>query len=307
MRLALPIVSLLLSIGCAMRPPAAWRVSGTTLVPPGVRNLAVERATVGKVVMDRATLEKQPRGWLADWAARRGDPGLAERVLDSLPLSDATRLRLTRDSDIRAGFRDLTPDKRLQVITATAAEAPMEITKISGTDTSLQVDLTGAAPAAAGREVAWYGFERRPGGGARIVPVVPGAANYYAGFGPQAAYFRFFYMADQMSVVVGASSYDKLPRDLDSCNQPDGPQCIAVPPKVGVNVYTRVMVNGEAVVVSAPTVGHIIQAMKKRPEEVLPTLTIAKPYRGRQTPVKFDRSDPAILDLMLEGNEEIRW
>jgi hypothetical protein len=302
-------MTLLLSIGCAVRRPAAWRISGALLVPPGVESLAVDHAVVRtkcvsghKLAIDRSELDKKPRGWLADYAARCGEPALSERVLDSLPLSAVTRVRLMRQADIGLGFLDLTPDMRLEVITAKSADTPMQITNISGTDASLQVDLTGAPPAAVSREVAWYGFEGR-----RMVPIVPGVINYYAGFGPQAAYFRFFYMADQMSVVVGAPSFDKLPRDLNSCDKPGGPQCIAVPPKVGVNVYTRVMVNGQAVVVSPATVGGVIRASKKRPDEVLPTLAISKPYRGRQTAVKFDRTDPAILNLLLEGNEEIRW
>ena len=295
--------------GCAVRRPAAWRVSGATVVPPGVANLAVDHAVIPtkcvagrRLTVDRAELEKRPVAWLSDFAGRCGEPELAERVLDSLPLTAAMRIRLTRDGNVREGFFDLTPDMRLQVITAKSVDAPMQITNISGTDSSLQVDLTGAVPAAAAREVSWYGFERR-----RLIPIVPGAINYYAGFGPRAAYFRFFYMADQMSVVAGAPSFDKLPRDLDLCDKPGGPQCIAVPPKVGVNVYTRVMVNGQAVVVSPAMVRTVIAAAKKRPEEVLPTLTITKPFRGKQTAVKFDRQDPAILNLLLEGNEEIRW
>jgi hypothetical protein len=313
MRHVLPVSTLLLiATGCVGRKPAAWRVSGAVLAPPGVANLAADHATVKtacapgrKFTVDRADLEKRPRGWLSEWAAKCGDPGLAERVLNAVPLSAAGRIRLTSDADIRTGFFDLTPNMRLEVITATSA--PMEITSVTGTDKSLQVDLTGAVPAAAGREVAWYGFEPRSGGGSRLVPIVPGATNYYTAFGPQAAYFRFFYMADQMSVVAGAPSFDKLPRALDACDKPDGPQCIAVPPKVGVNVYTRVMVNGQAVVVSSATLRTVILATKKRPEEALPTLTITKPYRGRQTPVKFDRADAAILNFQLSGDEQIRW
>src|SRR6476646_2756411 len=97
-----------------------------------------------KLAIDRAELDKKPRGWLADYAARCGEPVLPERVLDSLSLSAVTRVRLMRQADLGLGFLDLTPDMRLEVITAKSANTPMQITNISGTDASLQVDLTGA-------------------------------------------------------------------------------------------------------------------------------------------------------------------
>jgi hypothetical protein len=314
---------LLLATGCAVRQPAAWRLSGQVLVPPGVTNVAASRAMVTvpraavcpgndaigverrKLVVDRTALEKEPRGWLADWSARCGMS--PERILDSLPLDSLNRIRLIRDSDVRAGFLDLTAAMRLQVITPTNVEKPLDIVNVSGTDKSLNVDVTGSERAIVGREVSWYGFEPRPGGGARIVRVSPGTQDYYAAFSLRAAYFRFFYMADQMSVVAGVPSFDKLPRDLEGCGKPGGVECVSVPPKVGVNVFTRVMVNGEAVVVASPTVRAVIQTAKRRPEDVLPTLAITKLYQGKQTPLKFDRSKPDILNLWLVGNEEIRW
>jgi hypothetical protein len=316
---------LLFLAGCAVRQPAAWRLTGTVLTPPIVQAAITTKSaeiangcTSGdairiehrkrrvRLAIDGAALEQQPRGWLAQWSARCGPP--AERILDSVPLDSATRIRLIRDADIRAGFLDLTLATRLQVITPTTAQKPLDIVNISGTDKSINVDVRGAELAFTGREVSWYGFEPRPGGGTSIVRVSPGAQNYYSGFSAETAWFRFFYMADRTSVVVGASSFDKLPRDLAACGKPGGPECISVPPKVGVNAYMRLRVNGEDLVVPySATVRNVIQSAKKRPEEVLPTLVITKLFGSEQVPLTFDRSKPDILNLWLVGNEEIQW
>jgi hypothetical protein len=311
MRRICSILPLFAFAGCAVRQPAAWRLSGVVLVPPGVANLSVSRTSVRacgrRQTIERAELERQPRGWLSNWAARCSEPTLSDRVLDSLPLESLTRIRLLRESDIRAGYLDLSPASRLEVISQTSAPKPLDIISIAGTDKVLNVDLKGPAPdAGITRQVTWYGFEPRLGGGSRIMLLSPAATNYYR-FSQAVAYYRFFYMADQMSMVVGAPSFDQLPRDLEGCGKPGPFECIAVPPKVGVNVFTRVMVNGAPVVVVVPTVRSVIAAAKKRPEDVLPGLTIAKPYRGRQVAVKFDRSSSEILNLYLAGDEEIRW
>src|SRR5262249_59427681 len=74
--------------GCATRPPAAWRLTGNVLTPPGMRNGAIAEGTFVtaktapldacprgaairldprkrqlQVTVDRAALEKQPAGW----------------------------------------------------------------------------------------------------------------------------------------------------------------------------------------------------------------------------------------------------
>ncbi len=45
----------------------------------------------------------------------------------------------------------------------------------------------------------------------------------------------------------------------------------------------------------------------RRVEEVLPSLTVRKPYGGKLVDVVFDRSSGAILDMMLLGGESISW
>jgi hypothetical protein len=69
----------------------------------------------------------------------------------------------------------------------------------------------------------------------------------------------------------------------------------------------RIEVNGAPVNVPYnATVRNVIQAAKKRPEEVLPTLTITKPFAGRPVPIDFDRTKQDILSLALTGDERIR-
>jgi hypothetical protein len=79
---------------------------------------------------------------------------------------------------------------------------------------------------------------------------------------------------------------------------------------VGINPYLEVSVNGKLLAVPAhmpPTVRSVIQAAKARTDVVLPTLAITKPYRGKPTPVEFDRTKADVLGMVLSGDEEIRW
>jgi hypothetical protein len=50
-------------------------------------------------------------------------------------------------------------------------------------------------------------------------------------------------------------------------------------------------------------------AGKRREEmmETLKTLTITRPFAGRQVAVQFDRTKPDVLDLVMLGNETVRW
>lgn len=338
---------LLVAAGCAVRPPATWRLAGAVLTPPDVANASVAQRTFTsqraaahgvcprdeavnveahkgrlKVTVNRAALEKQPKGWLADWAAQaetaqcvgsgQGEV-LAERVLEAVPLATGTGFRLMHSDDIRAGFVDLGPNNRLQVISLTVRPGTSEnapggdIASVTGTDRSLQVTMTGT-PDVIGHETFWYAFQPRPGGGARLVEPRPAPLKSYFAFGPEIGFYRMFYKSDQTMVLVGARSRDRLPRDLDACGKPDGPVCITPPRRVGVNPYLTVMVNGAAITAPlAATVRNVIQAAKARPENVLPTLNITKPYAGKQVAVEFDRARQDVLSLVLTGNEEIRW
>jgi hypothetical protein len=354
------VFPLLLAVsGCAVRGPATWRLSGQVLTPPGVpsdtlaqRTYIVDRAGARgacpndeavaidarksrlKITVSRPALEKQPRGWLADWAARaeagqcvgagQGE-ALAESVLESLPLGSATHRTLMRAGDLRAGYTDLGPGNALEVISpilragADANQSIGEIEKLSGSDAHIQVELK-TTPDLLGRETALYAFESKPGGGARLAvvsaqsfiqgrvePLAAPKKNYFT-FTDGVAYFRLFYMSDMRAMVVGAPAHDKLPKEATACDRPAGLQCITLPPLVGVNVRQVVSVNGKPMFLgSGATVRDVIQTARRKPEEVLPTLAVTKSYAGKPAPVAFDRSKLDILGLTLTGYEEIRW
>jgi hypothetical protein len=350
----LPVI--LITGGCAVRHPAAWRLQDQILTPPGAGRgaftaqrgnargacpgadaVAVDaRKGKLKITVNRGALEQQPRGWLADWAARaEGDrclapgqaPVLAERVLDSVPLTTSVRFRLLRADDVRAGYIDLGPENRLEVISpilrpGASEDAPLiEETGITGTDRSINVTLK-ASPDLIGHETAWYAFEPKPDGGTRIAAIAaetsiqrqveprPEPAKNYFTFGPETGFYRLFYKADQTAVIVGTASRGQLPKDLDGCNQPGGPTCITIPKRVGVNPLLVMNVNSKPITIPAhmpPTVRSIIVAAKLRPEDILPTISLTKPYDGKPLPVQFDRSKRDILELVLAGDEVISF
>ena len=355
--LVLPLV--LVTAGCAVRGPSTWRLAGPTLTPPGVPNDALAQRTFTlnrsgargpcptadavaivarkdrlKITVNRPALEKQPRGWLADWAAsaetgRCVAPGQAEvlaaMVLESLPLASATRLRLMRSDDVRAGYTDLGSESGLEVISpivkpGTDPNAPvLEAGNTTGSGNSITVELK-TSPNLLGHETALYRFEPKQGGGTRMVVIsaqssiqgrvesLPAPARNYFTFTPDAAFYRLFYESDMRAVVVGAPSRDRLPKDLSGCSATSGLQCIALPPLVGVNTRQFVSVNGRPMVVGpGATVRSVIQAARRRPEDVLPTLAVTKSYAGKPAPLVFDRSKQDILGLALTGNEELRW
>jgi hypothetical protein len=347
---------ILITGGCAVRQPAAWRLQDKILTPPGAGRGAftasrgdARGACPGadavavdahrgklKVTVNRAALEQQPRGWLADWAARaeadRCLPAgqasaMAGRVLDSVPLTSGVRFRLLRADDVRAGYIDLGPENRLEVISpilrpGASEDAPLiEEAGISGSDRSINVTLK-ASPDLIGHETAWYGFEPKPGGGTRIAAISAetsiqrqveprsGPAKNYFTFGPETGFYRLFYKADQTAVIVGTASRGQLPKDLDGCDRSGGPKCITIPKRVGVNPLLVMKVNGKPVTIPAhmpPTVRSVLLAAKLRPDEILPTVSVTKPYDGKPLPVQFDRSKRDILELVLAGDEVISF
>jgi hypothetical protein len=326
---------LLLLAGCA-KPPSAWRLTGQVLTPPRVANPSVEHAIVRvpratdctpkrKLSVDRAELEKRDRGWLADWSERCGDPSLAARVLEAVPLTTGVGFRLMHADDVRAGFVDLGPGNRMEVLSPIVREgtdenAPLiEEQSVAGTDQRIEVVLK-TSPNLVGQEAAFYGFEPKAGGGSRIVPIsatarvrgiempLERAGKNYFTFTGQTGYYRMFFKPEeQTAVMVGAAARDQLPRDLAGC---DKVECITLPKRVGINPYLEVSVNGKLLAIPAhmpPTVRAVLQAAKVRAQDVLPTLAITKPYAGKPAPVEFDRTKLDVLGLVLSGDEAIRW
>jgi hypothetical protein len=285
-----------------------------------------------KVAVDRAALEKHEKGWLAEWTDQCFDPGqrrlMAARVLESVPLTTGAGFRLMHADDIRAGFIDLGPGNRVEVISpilrdGAPQDAPLvEETAVGGTDRRIEVTLK-ASPNLVGHETAWYSFEPKDGGGTQVAPISANASvrgiampleaparNYFT-FTKAIGFYRLFYKPEEeTAVMVGALSRGQLPRDLGACGKSGGPECITLPKRVGINPYLEVSVNGKAMAVPAhmpPTIRSVIQAAQTRADAVLPTLAILKPYAGKPMPVEFDRTKQDILGLVLSGDEQIRW
>ena len=285
------------------------------------------------VTVHREALLRQPRGWLAAWIDRAETEGclpagqgmsFAARILESLPLPAGAAHGLMR-ADGRTNYVDLIAGNRLQVVTpilrpgspVDTADRPM---KVSGTDKSLVVEME-APPDLIGFETALYDLQPKPAGrGSTIVPVSaqvhvdgkveakPGPAANLFRFPPDVGFYRLFYKADQSEILALAATRAGLTADPDSCDRPGGPVCFAIPRGVGVNPYMRIEVNGTPMTVAiGATVRSLLQGAKMSADAVLPTLTITKPFKGRPTPMEFDRTRQDILDLVLTGDEQIRW
>lgn len=239
---------------------------------------------------------------------------MASRILESVPLGLTTPYRLLHASVSRDGYLDLGPESRLEVITPIGTPNPsMETQSVEGSGHSLMVTVK-TSPEFIGIERAWYmvGF-----GG--VVPIraeahIQGkveqrtgpAANPFAGFA--AAYYRLVYKSDESEVLLGASSRAALDgARADPCANASI-RCLAIPRYIGVNPYLAVKVQDREVLVAyGGTLRSALAGAGKRPEEVAATLRIEKPFGGRMTPVLFDRTKADVFDLVLLGNEVIRF
>jgi hypothetical protein len=282
------------------------------------------------VTVHREALLRQPGGWLTDLLDRAESQGcvppgqgaiLAARILEAVPLPSGAALGLLR-GDGKRDYVELLAGSRLQVISpirrpgaaaADLANAPMQV---SGRGSTINIDIK-MPDYLLGVEVAWYDLIAKPvGRGVSIVPVSaqlhlegkveerPGPAENLLQFPAEMGYYRLFYKADQSEVLAMAATRAALPLDPDA----GGAARFAIPRGVGVNPYMRIAVNGAPLTVPySATVRSVLQAAKKRPEEVMATLAITKPFAGRLVPVEFDRTKQEILNLALTGDEEIRW
>jgi hypothetical protein len=194
------VLPFLLLTGCAVRQPATWRLSGRTLMPPGVAADASQRTFTtpirGKslcpetdaltlephrsrlrVTVHRDALLKQPRGWLTTWTEQAEVQGciapgqgalLAVRIVEATALPSGTDLRLLR-VDGPPNFVEIGAGIRLQAIspilrTGVSSDAPQfDIDKVSGGGNTLTVDLK-SSPDLIGFETAWYDLRPKTAG-----------------------------------------------------------------------------------------------------------------------------------------------
>jgi pimeloyl-ACP methyl ester carboxylesterase len=323
--------------GVAQRTFTADIEAGGGTCPPEIR----VRGRRVQVTVSRDTLLKQPAGWLTAWTEEleaskcispREGPKLAGLIAGSLPLDPNAAFKLLNAGDRLAGA-DLGPGIRLQVVSpilvdGKSFEPPVPVEEPTGTGKTL--NLTFKVPNLLGVETDLYGVRQRAGRpGFVIVPlgadrkidgktehVSQPATNYFQ-FSENAAFYRLFFKAGQSEftalVVAGRTRAELeaavLNPALASCMDLPPGMCVTLPKHVAVNSMIAVTVNGkEALVNWGSTVDAAIRASGERqPGSVLPRLSLSRPHDGKLVAVDFDRSDPAILGLVLAGGENISW
>jgi hypothetical protein len=293
-----------------------------------------------RVTITRDPLLKQPQGWLAAWAAQAESQGcigageglkLAARIVESLPMDPRAAWRLLHANDRQTGYVDLGPETRLQVVSPILREgAPpdasiVDTSNLTGEGNRLTLDLK-SSPNLVGYETAWYALQQKAGqiGFAitplsaekhiqgKVEPAIAPTTNYLK-FGPQAAYYRLFYKADQgeaVEVVLAAPTRAELDRqtqvfnsDPALCAQVPSQACVVIPKRVALNPFLAITINGsETTVPVGSTVGAAIHL-----DRVPPNLKVYKLYAGKPVPVEFDPTSPEILGLVLNGGERISW
>ena len=211
----------------------------------------------------------------------------------------------------------------------------------NGQNGGINVDLT-ANPDLRGYEIAWYDVkDREDGPGFYIGPrsaelhiagkvereEAPSANRFV--FEPGARWFRFFVKTrlsgnDYNIVLLSGSTASDL--EARTANfQKDAPQFlqsasktfyVVIPKEIEVNPYIRVKING--VETDVPMGSSIRQAIEQTAgrgaaSNALGHLSVLKPYRvqklphPRLSPVEWDHRTQDILNLTLEGGEQIAW
>jgi len=290
-----------------------------------------------KLTVNRDALVKQPRGWLTMWTEKAESEGciapgqaraLAAQIVESIALPSGADLRLLR-VDGSPDYVEIGVGNGLQVISpilrpgASPQALEYEIGKVSESPGGLVVDLASSPPDLIGFETAWYDLRPKTGGdGFTIVSSFTTAslngvvesrgapAKNYFQFTPEMGYFRLFYKADQTEVLVAARTRATLPAGTEVCDRPvpGGAACLAIPKGVAVNPYLMVNVNGSNVAVGiGSNLQSLLRTMKTSGDKILPKLAITRLWGGRPVALEFDRSLTDILNLVLTGNEQIRW
>ena len=286
------------------------------------------------------------RQWTAQ-AEDRGciPPGtgmeFAMRVLESVPLDPSAAYRLLHADKMGQGYVELGAENRLQTTAPIMKSGNwldagvMEIASVTGSDRSISVDMR-TSDELLGVETAWYTLRpKAEGAGTTIVPLsaeqsvngktepAAGPLRNYFQFAPEIGFYRLIYKADVggkgvlTEIVVGAPDRMELDRrtqrvlnDFDICKVSDPSLCVVIPRHVALNPYLAVTVNGEEtrLGVRATVRGAIFRGGgPQNAEEVLPRLSVRKPFGGKLVPVEFDRGSGAILDMPLLGGESISW
>jgi hypothetical protein len=252
---------------------------------PGIVALTVRKKRV-VVTVNRNMLVRQPPGWLSAWTAGLEEQGcvapggglrLADWIAESLPLTPDAAFHLLHPSPGQTGQVDLGPQTRLQLVSpilreGASPDAPLlETVETTGSGYTLNVTAR-ATGNAIGYETAWYAVRAKTCGvGFMIAPL------------------------DAERNIQGKTEHRSQP----------AANYLQFPPDAA---FYRLFYKTDQTEFTALVVGARTRPeLEQDGEMLLPRLAVSRLYHGRPAPVKFDRSSPAILDLVLTGGETISW
>ena len=308
--------------------------------PPGIRL----RRREALVKVDRAELTNRPPGWLTTWSNDLESNGciaegaafpLANSIAESLPLEMNAAFRLLKSSD--PDVVEIHPNVRLQIMTPIMAEgvspdAPIiEAATVTGNGTTLNVDAR-FTENLLGYETTWYSVQpKKQFPGVSVTPFaterhvnnqtvkVPSPIHNYFESLNGISFYGLFYKGGQTeftALIVGGTSkadFDRRIKLLEggvaSCQALNNEMCVTIPKRAAINPMVSVTVNRKETFLHwGANVRNAIEAGgENQASVVLPQVRIMKSFRGRSTPLEFDRTDPAVLNLILMGGEEISW
>lgn len=235
-------------------------------------------------------------------AAARGclQPEDTERLIRSAaeraPLSPRAVFGLRYGGYAETGFIDLTPEFHLEVI----------------------------SPDGGAFEVAQYEIDPLQNGGVRLSLAgvsegrVRSVSQAWLKFPESARYLRLIFLiarsaADHEAMLVGAESRDSLRRATaeiqaqpgEGCGPGQDYTCIPVPQKTAVNPQFKVRANGHDAYVTLG--GALRELIRPRSQIPAATLRVKRVFQGRLTPIEYDASSNAILNLVLLPGDEVSW
>jgi hypothetical protein len=270
---------------------------------------------------------------------------LTASLIDALPLPLSRRSSLRGEGLSVRGVTDLTSVNSIKIVSpvfrpgSPAGAGAIEPPTVSPGDRpgSINVELK-ANPDLTGYEIAWYDIQPRPDGPG--FHIVPRGAEVHIGYrveketaprvnrlavAPDARWFRYFLMTrsstnrnDYNIVVLSAPTASELEARTQAF-QEDAVAYLqsaakttyaAMTPEFGVNPFIRVKAKqAEVDLELGATVRAAIEqsAGKGSAPGVLAQLTVRKPHNGKMSLVEWDRTRQDILNLPLEGGEEISW
>jgi hypothetical protein len=271
---------------------------------------------------------------------------LKASLIDALPLDVAQRRTLQGEGLAVKGSLNITAVNAFRVVspvfrkgtpaaaTALAVEQPL----VTGTGDGVVNVQARANPDLTGYEIAWYDVRHRDSApGFRVVP--RGAEIHIADkverenvplvnhfdFEPDARCFRYFLMThlstdrnDYEIVLLSAPTPRELELRTDAFRKDAAGYLHSAPHKsyaamshgIGVNPYIRVMLNGtQTDLQPGETLRHAVDqaAGPGSSSRVLRRLSVLKPHNGKLAQIEWDHASQDILNLTLEGGEQITW